>query len=136
MKKFFKEFGEFIKRGSILDLAIGIIIGGAFQKIVASLVKDIIMPLIGIIGGVNISEAKWVMKEAVLDGAQNIIKPEIALTYGIFIQTVIDFVIIALAIFVGMKAMSAVGKKMAEARAALVEKVLDEKEKTEEAKKD
>ncbi|MDD4316733.1 MAG: large conductance mechanosensitive channel protein MscL, partial [Clostridia bacterium] len=126
----------FIKRGSILDLAIGIIIGGAFQKIVASLVKDIIMPLIGIIGGVNISEAKWVMKEAVLDGAQNIIKPEIALTYGIFIQTVIDFVIIALAIFVGMKAMSAVGKKMAEARAALVEKVLDEKEKTEEAKKD
>lgn len=136
MKKFFKEFGDFIKRGNILDLAIGIIIGGAFQKIVASLVKDIIMPLIGIIGGVNIAEAKWVMKEAVLDGAQNIIKPEIALTYGIFIQTVIDFVIIALAIFVGMKAMSAVGKKMAEARAALVEKVLDEKEKTEEAKKD
>ncbi|MDD4316681.1 MAG: large conductance mechanosensitive channel protein MscL [Clostridia bacterium] len=136
MKKFFKEFGDFIKRGNILDLAIGIIIGGAFQKIVASLVKDIIMPLIGIIGGVNIAEAKWVMKEAVLDGAQNIIKPEIALTYGIFIQTVIDFVIIALAIFVGMKAMSAVGKKMAEARASLVEKVLNEKEKTEEDKRD
>ena len=124
--KFFKEFGEFIKRGSVLDLAVGIIIGGAFQKIVSSLVNDIIMPLISMIGGVNISEAKWVMKAAVTENGA-VVSSEIALAYGGFIQTIIDFLIIAFAVFVAVKVANKVGKSFAKARSNIENIITKEK---------
>lgn len=102
IKKFFSDFATFLKRGNAFDLAVGIVIGGAFQKIVSSLVNDIIMPLISMIGGVNVSDAKWVMKPAVYNGDQ-LVSDAITLNYGSFIQTVIDFLIIAFAIFIAIK---------------------------------
>jgi len=90
----FKEFKEFAMRGNVVDLAVGIIIGGAFGKIVSSLVNDVIMPPIGVLlGGVDFSNLSIKIKDAV-DGA-----PAVVIKYGAFINTVIDFVIIAAAIF-------------------------------------
>lgn len=89
-----KEFKIFIAQGNVLDLAIGVIIGAAFGKITTSLVEDILNPILGlIIGGVNFEELKIVLKEAVGDQA------EVAITYGNFIQTVIQFLLVALVIF-------------------------------------
>lgn len=102
MKKFFKEFITFLKRGNAFDLAVGVIVGGAFQKIVSSLVNDIIMPLISVIGGVNVSDAQWVLKPAIYSG-DVLVRAEIALKYGSFIQTIIDFIIIAFSIFLAIK---------------------------------
>jgi len=124
--KFFKEFGEFIKRGNVLDLAVGIIIGGAFQKIVSSLVNDIIMPLISIIGGVNISEAKWIMKAAVIENGA-VVSSEIALAYGEFIQTIIDFLIIAFAVFVAVKVANRVSLSFVKAKSNIENLVVKEK---------
>lgn len=126
MKKFFQEFAKFIKRGNVIDLAIGIIIGGAFQKIVSSLVNDIVMPVISVIGGVNVSEAKWVLKEAVTDGAGAIIQSEIALKYGNFIQVIIDFLIIAFAVFIAIKIINRLGTGFAKAKSN-IESLLKEK---------
>ncbi len=98
MKKFWKEFKEFISKGNVLDLAVAVIVGGAFNKIVSSLVNDVIMPLISLaIGGADVSEWKWVIREATETTA------ETALRYGAFIQAIIDFLIIALTIFVIIK---------------------------------
>lgn len=106
-----KEFKEFAMRGNVVDMAVGIVIGGAFGKIVASLVNDLLMPLIGILmGGVKFSELKIVLSEAVMEGAE-VVKPEVAILYGSFIQTVIDFLIIAFAIFMVIKAMNRMKKK-------------------------
>jgi large conductance mechanosensitive channel len=94
----FKEFKEFAVRGNVLDMAVGIIIGGAFGKIVSSFVSDIIMPPIGImLGGVDFSDLAITFREAT-NGV-----PAITLSYGIFINTVIDFIIIAFAVFVLIK---------------------------------
>ena len=90
-----KDFKKFILRGNVVDLAVAVIIGGAFGKIVTSLVNDLIMPLIGVLlGKVNFKELKWVIEEAVGD------VPEVAVYYGQFIQNVVDFVIIAFVIFI------------------------------------
>ena len=95
----FKEFKEFISKGNIFDMAVGVIIGGAFGKIVTSLVNDIIMPLIGvIIGGLDFTGLTIKVKDATI-------------SYGIFVQNVIDFLIVALCIFVVIKAMSKFKKK-------------------------
>ena len=92
MKSFIKEFKEFAMKGSVMDMAIGVIIGGAFGKIVTSLVDDLIMPILGIFtGGVNFADLKYVMTE------------DNAIAYGAFIQNVIDFLLIALSIFVVIK---------------------------------
>ena len=100
MKKFFNDFKAFALKGNVMDMAIGIIIGGAFSKIVSSLVNDIITPIISILTGkVMLSDLKWVIQPAVYDAAGKVVTPETALTYGTFIQTVIDFFIIALSIF-------------------------------------
>ena len=101
----FKEFKEFISKGNIFDMAVGVIIGGAFGKIVTSLVNDIIMPLVGIIiGGHDFSGLTLKVKDAVIN-------------YGTFIQNIVDFLIVALCIFVVVKAMSKFKKKEAEAPA-------------------
>lgn len=114
MKKFFEEFKAFIAKGNVIDMAVAVVVGGAFGKIVTSLVNDIIMPLIGLIsGGVNVAGLKWVFTEAVIDSATGeILTPEAALTYGVFIQTVIDFLLIALSIFVFLKLILAAKDKI------------------------
>mgnify|MGYP004476105565 CR=1 FL=1 len=105
MKKFFSEFKDFIARGNVMDMATAVIIGGAFNKIVTSLVNDLIMPLIGIlVGGLNVTDWKWVITPAVLDEAGKVVTAENALCYGNFIQTVLDFLIVAFCIFAALKA--------------------------------
>lgn len=104
--KFFEEFKKFAVRGNVIDLAVGIIIGGAFGKIVSSLVSDIIMPPIGLIlGGVDFSDFAIVLKEAQGNNSAVMIK------YGVFINTVIDFVIIAFAIFLLIKGINTLKAK-------------------------
>ena len=101
-----QEFKEFAMKGNVVDMAVGVVIGGAFGKIVTSLVSDIIMPLIGAVtGGLTFTDWKWVIREAVMDG-ETVMKPELALTWGNFIQVIFDFIIIALCIFMVIKAMN------------------------------
>ncbi len=103
MKKFLKEFKEFAMKGNVVDMAVGVVIGAAFGKIVTSLVNDIIMPVVGVItGGTNFSEYKWVIKQGVAQGTE-IITPEVAVTWGAFVQTIVDFLIIAFCIFLAIK---------------------------------
>ena len=96
---FLQEFKQFAMRGNVVDMAVGIIIGGAFGKIVSSLVSDIIMPPLGmLIGGVNFTDLQIVIKHAVTDAA-GAVAPAVTLNYGNFLQVVFDFIIIAFAIF-------------------------------------
>lgn len=114
MKKFFNEFKEFAMRGNVVDMAVGVIIGAAFGKIVTSLVNDIIMPAIGMAtGGMNFSDFKWVIQQGVTQG-EEIITPEVAITWGAFVQTIIDFIIIAFCIFIAIKFINNLKKKPAE----------------------
>ncbi len=104
MKKFFEDFKAFALKGNIVDMAIGVVIGGAFGKIVTSLVNDIITPLIGLLtGNISLSDLKFQLAPAVLDAAGETVTPELAITYGAFLQTIIDFLIIALSIFMVMR---------------------------------
>lgn len=126
MKKFFSEFGKFIKKGNVLDLAVAVIIGGAFGKIVASLVKDIITPLIGLVlgRGKSFENLKIVLEPAQFDGLGNLIQAEHAITYGIFIQNILDFIVIALTVFTFVYI---IGKAKAKAEAIANKKELEEK---------
>jgi len=112
-----KEFKEFAMRGNVIDLAVGVIIGGAFGKIIASLVADIIMPPIGLlVGGVNFVDLKWQMKPAeIVNGVK---KAAVTLNYGNFIQVTFDFLIVAFCIFLFVKAINSMAKKNDEAPAA------------------
>ena len=115
MASFKQEFKEFALRGNVMDMAVGIIIGGAFGKIVSSLVDDILMPLIGLItGGVNFTELKWVIKPAELNAAGEEIVAATTLNYGLFIQNIIDFLIIALVIFMMIRGINRLRKKQEE----------------------
>ena len=108
-----QEFKAFAMRGNVVDMAVGIVIGGAFGKIVSSLVSNIIMPPIGMItGGVDFKNLQIALKQQTVDAAGNTV-PAIAIGYGVFINTVIDFVIIAFAIFVVVKAMNFAKRKEA-----------------------
>lgn len=112
MKKVFEEFKAFAMRGNVLDMAVGVVIGGAFGKITTSLVNDIIMPLISmIIGGVDFSAWKWVLKAAVVEGTE-VIKPEIAVNFGNLVSVVLDFIIIAFAVFCMLKAINKMHDKI------------------------
>jgi large conductance mechanosensitive channel len=114
MSKFLNEFKEFAMKGNVVDMAVGVIIGGAFGKIVTSLVNDIIMPVVGVLtGGTNFSEYKFVIKQAAVKG-EEIITPEVAVTWGAFVQTVVDFLIIAFCIFVAIKFMNKLKRKKEE----------------------
>ncbi|MCK5811640.1 MAG: large-conductance mechanosensitive channel protein MscL [Clostridiales bacterium] len=113
MSKFGQDFKKFILKGNILDLAVAVIIGGAFGKIVASLVKDIIMPSVGLLfGGVNFTELKYIVVEA-SEGIE-----EAAIRYGAFIQSIIDFVIIGLTIFIFVRLITNAKKKKEEVKVA------------------
>ena len=112
------EFKAFAMRGNVVDMAVGIVIGGAFGKIVSSLVSDIIMPPIGVLlGGVDFSNLKLVLKQASEDAAGNAIAA-VSINYGQWINTVIDFLIVAFAIFMVIKGMNALKKKEEAAPAA------------------
>ncbi len=102
---FFKDFKAFISKGNILDMAVGVVIGGSFGKIVTSLVNDIIMPPIGkLLGDVNFSDLKLVLQAEELNEAGEVVNEAISLNYGSFIQTIIDFLIVAFCIFVMLRA--------------------------------
>ena len=125
---FFKDFKDFITKGNIIDMAVGVVIGGAFGKIVTSLVTDIVMPPIGLaIGGVKFDELKWILKAAEIDPATNeVLKEAVSINYGNFIQTIIEFIIIALCIFLVLRAIMnakkiSERKKLAEAEAKAAE---------------
>ena len=126
MKKFLNEFKAFAMRGNVIDLAVGVVIGGAFGKITTSIVNDIIMPVIGVLtGGVNFSDWKIVLKHAV-EEAGEIIQPEVAITFGNTIAVILDFIIIAFAVFCMVKAINglhakAEALKKKEEEAAVVE---------------
>ena len=104
-----REFKAFAMRGNVIDLAVGVIIGGAFGKIIASLVADIIMPPIGLlVGGVNFVDLKWQMKPAmIVDGVK---KAGVTLNYGNFIQITFDFLIVAFCIFLFVKGINSMSK--------------------------
>ncbi|UPU37849.1 large-conductance mechanosensitive channel protein MscL [Geomonas paludis] len=105
-----KEFKEFAVKGNVVDMAVGIIIGAAFAKIVSSFVGDVVMPPIGaLVGGVDFSQLSIVVKEGVGN------KPPVLISYGKFIQTIIDFIIIAAAVFAAIKGINALKKKEAAA---------------------
>ncbi|OOF58037.1 large-conductance mechanosensitive channel protein MscL [Rodentibacter myodis] len=109
---FMKEFREFAMRGNVVDMAVGVIIGGAFGKIVSSLVGDVVMPVLGILtGGVDFKDLKYILEPANGD------IPAVTLNYGMFIQNVFDFVIIAFAIFLMVKAINKLKKPVEEAPA-------------------
>ncbi len=114
---FIKEFQEFAVRGNVMDMAVGVIIGGAFGKIVTSLVNDVIMPPLGLITGNGFTDLKFVLKPAeaaIKDANGNVVTPEVAevaLNYGNFIQNTVDFIIIAFVIFLLIKGMNSLRKK-------------------------
>jgi len=115
MKKFFADFKAFIAKGNVIDMAVGVVIGGAFGKIVTALVNHIIMPLVGLLtGGTNIKDLEYVLKEAVtetVNGEVVEVVPANILAYGLFIQAIIDFILIALSIFIFLRIMLAVKGK-------------------------
>jgi large conductance mechanosensitive channel len=117
---FLKEFKEFAMRGNVVDLAVGVIIGAAFGKIVTSVVNDILMPPLGyLLGGVKFTDLVFVLKAAVMEG-EVIKEPAVTINYGNFIQVIVDFIIIAFSIFMMIKALNSMKRKTEEAPAAPV----------------
>ena len=116
---FFKEFKEFAMRGNVIDMAVGVVIGAAFGKIISSLVDDIIMPLVGVVtGGMNFTDYKWVIQKAVVDSqTQEVLTPEVTMNWGSWVQTLVDFIIVAFCIFVAIKAINQLKRKKEEAPA-------------------
>lgn len=116
MSKFMQEFKEFAVKGNAVDMAVGVIIGGAFGKIVTSIVNDIIMPPIGyVIGGVNFSDLKYELPKVVVQGVE--LAPA-TINYGTFIQTILDFIIVAFCVFMMVKGINRLSRKKAEEPAA------------------
>lgn len=106
---FIKEFKEFAVKGNVIDMAVGIIIGAAFGKIISSVVSDVIMPPIGLmINGVDFKDLSYIIKEAVLGPNKEVLTPAVIISYGKFIQTIIDFTIIAFAVFILVRMLNSV----------------------------
>lgn len=115
MGNILQEFKTFAMRGNVIDMAVGIIIGGAFGKIVSSIVGDIIMPAVGLlIGGVNFTDLKIVLKHAVME-EEKVVTPAVSINYGNFLQVTFDFIIIAFSIFLLVKGINSLNKKKEEA---------------------
>ena len=125
---FASEFKEFVSKGNVVDLAVGVVIGAAFGKIITSFVEDIVMPPIGyLIGGINFADLKYAIAEATTDAAGEVI-PAVTINYGNFIQVAFAFIIIALAIFgLVIKPMNAMKKKEVAAPAAPPAPTTDQK---------
>ncbi len=120
-----KEFKEFSIKGNAIDLAVGVIIGAAFGKIIASVVADILMPPIGLLlGGVDFKTIVITLKDAVLDPATNVLNPAVTINIGLFLQAVLDFIIIAFVLFLIIKAINNFKKKEEAASAPTAEETL------------
>lgn len=118
VKKVLEDFKVFAIKGNMIDMAVGIIIGGAFGKIITSLVNDVIMPPLGVlIGGVNFTDLKLTLKEAVIEAGVEV-APAVTLNYGNFLQVVFDFLIVAFAIFCFVRLLAKLKRKKEEAPAA------------------
>ena len=110
-KSIIAEFKEFISRGNVMDMAVGVIIGGAFTKIVNSVVSDIITPALGLLtGNVDFAELKVVLSEAVMEG-ETVVKEELAIRYGVFLDALINFLLIAICVFLMVKVINTIRNK-------------------------
>ena len=120
MGKFINDFKEFAIKGNVIDMAVGVIIGGAFGKIVTSMVNDMIMPLIGVItGGVNFTDLKWIIQpEKLATDGTTVESAAVSVNYGMCVQNVVDFLIIAFCIFVAIRLLSKLKRKKEEEPAA------------------
>ena len=128
MGKFLSDFKDFAMKGNVIDMAVGVIIGGAFGKIVSSLVNDIIMPLVSLCtGSVNFSDLKADLRGQQVDAAGNVVKEALTFNYGMFIQNIVDFLIIAFCIFVALRFLMKFKKKEEEAPAPAPEPTAEEK---------
>ncbi|MBQ7835469.1 MAG: large-conductance mechanosensitive channel protein MscL [Ruminiclostridium sp.] len=104
----FTEFKEFISRGNVIDMAVGVIIGGAFTKIVNSVVSDLIMPALGVLtGNIDFAELKIVLSEAVMEG-ETVVKEELAIRYGVFLDALLNFLLIAICVFAMVKVINTI----------------------------
>lgn len=113
MKKFFSEFKQFISRGNVMDMAIGVIIATAFGKITTSLVNDVFMPFIGwLIGGFDLSKLNITLSPAVLDEAGEVVKDAVVIGIGTFLTTIIDFILVAFVVFLIVKAFNTARTKL------------------------
>ena len=114
---FFKDFKAFIAKGNVLDMAVGVVVGGAFGKITNSLVNDIIMPAVSMLtGGINFSDWKFVLKEAVVENGEEI-AAAVSINYGTLLSTILDFIILAFAVFCMVKFLNNLHRKKEEAPA-------------------
>ena len=115
MKKFFDEFKAFAMRGNVIDMAVGVVIGGAFGKISTSIVNDIIMPLVSMLtGGIDFTAWKLVMKQAELAADGSVVAPEVAINFGNTVAVIVDFIIVAFAVFCMVKALNNLHRKKEE----------------------
>lgn len=113
VSKFFDDFKKFAFKGNVIDMAVGVVIGSAFSKIVTSVVNDLIMPIFGALtAGTQFTSLKLVLSPAVLNEAGEVIKPEAAITYGNLIQNVVDFLLIALSMFIFIRFINKMTEKM------------------------
>lgn len=137
MKKLFADFKKFITRGNVVDMAVGVAVAGAFTKIVNAFTNGFISPLLALLSkDANLAEFKWVLREAKMkieDGVEVVDIPEVAILWGSFIQTIIDFLIIALALFIVMRTFNHVVAKAKEASADLKEELKPDRIKEAEA---
>ena len=140
-KKLAGEFRQFIAKGNVVDLAVAMVIGAAFNKIVSQIVDSLINPLLGLIlRGLSLSEWKWILKEEILDGAGEVVQGEVASTYGLILQVIIDFLLTALVVFVIVKVYNHLRKRVEEESKRIYEELNPEeveakKKAEEEAKK-
>ena len=120
--KILKEFKEFAVKGNMIDIAVGVIIGTSFNKVIDVLVKEIMMPPLSMLtNGINYSEKRYVLKEAVLDDQGNEIATEIAIGYGLLLETLLDFVIVGFTVFVVVKGMNRFKRRAQDAKDKSVE---------------
>lgn len=127
---FFADFKKFITRGNVVDLAVGVVVGGAFSKIVTSFTNGIVMPLIGkLMGKVSLADLKWVLTEATYKTDENgvitdvIDTPEVAVLYGQFLQNIVDFLIIAACIFLAVRIISSINNKIKASKQAMLDRI-------------
>lgn len=127
MKKLFQDFKAFISKGNVLNLAVGIIIGGAFNAIITSLVNDVIMPPVSLLLGDEVSLLKWVIRPETLDNAGLVVDKEIAIRWGMFVQQILNFLIVAVTLFIVIRVFSALQAR-ADALAAKIKTEIELKE--------
>lgn len=115
---FLKEFKDFAMKGNLVDIAVAFVMGGAFGKVVTSFTEGIVAPLIGMIGGADLSKNAYTLKEAVLDASGKVVKEAVVVKYGDFLTAIINFIIVAFVMFLVIKAINSMKKKQEEAPAA------------------